>query len=510
MAMKPPPRRKPIPQQMMMPVPPKGPPGRQRGPSEPATPVSPGAMKALIAVGVVFALLVLVAMFRSPAPAPNAADAGEPFKAQLICGDGTQRKTLESSEFATVTLPSEVASRDLLVFGATLRNVITLGEGGASLRFSDNAQAGIDDLRKSQTTQRVKLNLVGGRVWAVSTPSTEFVITSKKAAVKGAGDAVFEVSQLVDEKAYAVTTVRVFKGSVELTGQTKDSDKITISQGQAVKVNDDKVFPPEPFDTAKGDDWEVWNLAYTPGSDLMPKGQAAAAAPAKGGGRMTPGQMTAPMPPGGMPGAMPGAMPGMPQRPMPGMPGQPMPGMAGPGPGGPPGAAPGRAGMPMPYPGGQMRTTTVVNPPAYPPGQVPVMNQQRPPMGAPQGPPGGVPGGPAAGAPGAPAAQGQQGPKLEAPVYAKGGAPGAGAQAPQGPQQGGNQQGPPPGGNQQGPGAAPQPPAGQPGMAGQGQNTQAPPGYNSQPGGGVATPPNPLNAPERQSAPPGYETFPTR
>lgn len=255
------------------------PPGRspkRRGPEAPSTPPSPAAVKALIALGVVFVLLLIYAVGRSTTTPAQTADAGTPFTAALIAGEGAQRRTVDADSFAAVTTPCDISSRDMLIFGTSTRNVITLPDG-ASLRFADAAEVNIDGLKKSGDTYQVGLTLIGGRLWVAAGPASRFEVRSgKKAVIKSSGDAVFEVSQKVDEKAYAVTTVRVYKGTADLSGLDPKSERVTIASGQAGRMNDDKMFPTEAFDATRSDEWVTWNLAYQPSTDPPP---AAVAAP---------------------------------------------------------------------------------------------------------------------------------------------------------------------------------------------------------------------------------------
>lgn len=271
------------------PIPGKSPiPGRTltragRGPSkekDPSAPMSPKAVMAIGGIGLVFVILLLVAVFRSPG-AKEGAEASEPFKGSLIVGNGAQRLSSTSNGFEPVTAPIEVSSRDMFIFGATGRNVITLPDG-SSLRFSDSTQANIDDMRKTGDKYRVALTLVSGRVWVATGTACVISVSDKKqkAVVSTSGEAAYEVSQKVDEKAYAVTTLRVYKGSAEMRSNGEKPEKFTVAPGQTASINDEKTFPTEAFDVSKNDEWATWNLAYAPGSDAEPKAPAAASTPA--------------------------------------------------------------------------------------------------------------------------------------------------------------------------------------------------------------------------------------
>jgi hypothetical protein len=433
--------------------------------SRPAEPMSPAAIKGIIALGVVLVVMIVIAM-RSGRTSAATADQGESFKATLISGVGTQHRGGDAGAFEAAPIPCDVASRDLFLFGTTPKNVILL-PGDATVRFSEGTEAGVDDLVKDGDNYSVALNLGQGRLWVNGTPHHHFRIVARKSLVKAEPDSVFEVTQVVDAQAYAVTTVKVYKGSVELAGQTSKSDKVTVHGGEQAKLNDVKLYSPEPFDGATNDDWEKWNIAYTDNPEAaVPSGAAStptstatgvsagsAVVPASSGAPSTPASTAAhpaaaPSPP---PSSLPPSKPPIPAR--------------------PPHPAAGRPAVP-PGPGGG-NPVAAPTPPAPPP-NTPFHSNQPPDLGKPvfatptaQSTPASTNPGPGPGAP-APPGPGPQGPGPGP------GAPGPGAPGPGSPGQ-------PPGGPAPGdPGAGGPGGYGQYGNQGVGPTVipgQAPPGY---------------------------------
>ncbi len=167
--------------------------------------------------------------------------------------------------------------------------VSSLGEQYWQLRgwpvtsiMSKNLMTSMTRLLAAGSRYSVKVTLSKGRMWVKVGQPFDVTVRSGHALITAQGEVSFEVAQTVDAQAYQVTTVRVYRGQVQVTGENKKSSTQTVASGNSVKVNDNEMFPAKPFAVATADAWEKWNLAYTdsaePVADAAPEDTAPSAA----------------------------------------------------------------------------------------------------------------------------------------------------------------------------------------------------------------------------------------
>ena len=241
-------------------------------------------------------------------------------------------------------------------------SVIAFKDGGANLRFSSESVVTFGAMRMEGEKVTVEADMPSpGRMWVQATPTFSMTVTARTAKITSDPGSVFEVVFERDQNYYDVTTVKVFKGKVEMSGRAKKSDKVTVEQGQLAKVNDDQLFPPEAIPESKVDEWDKWNQQYSIGGvgAVNVAGSAMPGNPGPGG--------PPPDGPGGAPPGGPGQGGPPPASPPP--PGQAGSGGSPPGQAGPQGPPPGAPNRPSAPAAPQRPIAPAVNQPAQP--QVP-------------------------------------------------------------------------------------------------------------------------------------------
>lgn len=328
------------------------------------------------------AVVLLIVMFMWTRDANNATRSSLPVAGTLLSGQGTKRydKAASGTNFVTLPVPTSVNEGDWLVFGDSTENILTW-PNKSSLRFGPESAVTLSRARvDSSGGMQYLLDFTQGRMWVRSSATDSFEINAKEAAIKAKPGAVFEVSVAVDDKAYTVTTVKVYSGSLELGGRTKASDRITVNAPQTAKVNDDRLFPAEAFDVTQNDAWENWNLSWTDDPKTQGAATAAQAAPGE-----TPATGSTPPP---QPGAPPAGAPPPTQGAQTGPPPPPGPGAPPPGVGVPPGKPqphrpPSVPTQPKPVAQPHQPPPVPVQPPPQQPAQQPVQQPVQKPAPAP-------------------------------------------------------------------------------------------------------------------------------
>ncbi len=214
-------------------------------------------------IGSIFLVLVIIGiiyMFSG-----TAVTGGSPNYIDLVQGKDVKRH-LDSSTWATLSIPTKLTSGDFLKSGDDRYNVLVTADK-STIRLNANTSVKILKIASSGTEQNISLYLYSGSIFICENPETHITVETKYAKAVPIGTRYF-VAQHERKDLTEQTIIKVIEGTIQASHIDDPNAKSVIQASEQASVTAQSITKPTEI---KIDNWLRWNSAWTDPSNIPDK-----------------------------------------------------------------------------------------------------------------------------------------------------------------------------------------------------------------------------------------------